>query len=201
MNEFSSSREQTFSKLFQATAEKYQQGHFKTSRLIDEEGKAFLSSIGYTEKEFVDFIEDFVGMGGDYVFWHRKAADQGDVSAQSGLGYIYANGVGVARDYAQALFWYRKAADQGDVNAQNGLGYLYANGRGVAPDHAQAAFWYRKAAERGSEYSQLCLGYQYQFGQGVPPDNAQAVFWFRKAADQGNAQARKELEKLGCSPV
>lgn len=199
MSQFSSSKEQIFSKLFHATAEKYQQGRQKVSGLIDAQGKAFLSSIGYTEEEFFDFIEDYTGIVGESILWRRKAANDGDTNAQSSLGYIYANGVGVARDYYQAAFWYYKAADKGDASAQCGLGYLYANGLGVAQDYSQAAFWYCKAAEKGSEFSQLYLGYQCQYGQGVPQDNSQAIFWFRKAADQGNAQARENLKKMGVS--
>jgi len=193
MSQFSSSREQTFSKLFQSIAEKCHQGHQRTPDLIDPQGKAFLSSIGYTEQEFFAFIGDFIDIRGESLFWYRKAADQGDTVAQSSLGYIYANGLGTAQDYAEAAFWYRKAAETGDVSSQNGLGYLHANGFGVAQDYSEAAFWYRKAAEKGSDYAQLYLGYQYRHGQGVPQDNSQAIFWFRRAAEQGNIQARKEL--------
>ena len=53
------------------------------------------------------------GVAQDYtqaVFWYRKAAEQGDASAQDGLGEIYDNGYGVRQDYAQAVAWYRKAA-------------------------------------------------------------------------------------------
>ena len=63
--------------------------------------------------------------------WYRKAADQGDVAAQSNLGLLYAKGKGVAQDYAEAAKWYRKAADQGDLAAQINLALLYAKGQGV----------------------------------------------------------------------
>jgi len=55
--------EQRFSKLFQGAVEKYQGGHQKASGLVDERGKKFLSSIGYTEQEFFDFVEDFAKGG------------------------------------------------------------------------------------------------------------------------------------------
>ena len=47
------------------------------------------------------------------VYWYRKAADQGQASAQTNLGFMYRNGKGVASDNKQAVYWYRKAADQG----------------------------------------------------------------------------------------
>ena len=53
-----------FSKLFQAAVEKYQQGHQKAAGLVDEKGRKFLASIGHSEQEFFDFVEDFA-KGGD----------------------------------------------------------------------------------------------------------------------------------------
>ena len=47
------------------------------------------------------------------VSWYRKAAEQGNVHAQSNLGNMYANGKGVPQDYAEAARWYRKATEQG----------------------------------------------------------------------------------------
>ncbi len=80
---------------------------------------------------------------------YRKTAEQGDATAQRSLGFLYANGQGVAQDYVEAARWFRKAADQGEALAQFGLGTLYANGKGVAQNYAEAARWYRKAADQG----------------------------------------------------
>jgi hypothetical protein len=55
--------EQTFATLFQGAVEKYQQGHQKADGLVDEKGRTFLSSIGHTEQEFFDFVEDFTRGG------------------------------------------------------------------------------------------------------------------------------------------
>src|ERR1700734_1211032 len=52
-----------FSALFHTAVEKYRNGHQKASGLVDAEGKTFLSSIGHTEQEFFDFIEDFAKGG------------------------------------------------------------------------------------------------------------------------------------------
>jgi len=55
--------EQRFSKLFQGAVEKYQEGHERADGLVDEKGRKFLTSIGYTEQEFFDFVEDFAKAG------------------------------------------------------------------------------------------------------------------------------------------
>jgi len=55
--------EQRFSKLFQSGVEKYRQGHQKAAGMVDEKGRNFLTSIGHTEQEFFDFVEDFAKAG------------------------------------------------------------------------------------------------------------------------------------------
>jgi hypothetical protein len=54
--------------------------------------------------------------------WYRKAAEQGNASAQFGLGVIYST---VQQDYAEAAKWLRKAAEQGNSDAQAMLVALY----------------------------------------------------------------------------
>ena len=61
----------------------------------------------------------------------RVRADQGNATAQYDLGVMYANGLGVPEDDAEAVRWYRLAAEQGNVDAQSALGFIYATGRGV----------------------------------------------------------------------
>ena len=61
----------------------------------------------------------------------RRQAEQGDAGAQFCLGSMYANGMVVLQDDAEAVTWYRLAAEQGNVDAQLNLGSMYANGEGV----------------------------------------------------------------------
>jgi len=125
--------------------------------------------------------------------WYRKAADQGNATAQLNLGVMYDNGQGVAKDERQAAEWYRKAADQGNATAQRNLGFMYESGKGVAKDERLAVSWYRRAADQGNATAQLNLGVMYDNGRGVAKDERQAVEWYRKAADQGDAIASNNL--------
>jgi len=51
----------------------------------------------------------------------QRLAEQGDPRAQLQVGYQYANGEGLRRNYEEAVRWYRKAAEQGNAVAQTNL--------------------------------------------------------------------------------
>jgi hypothetical protein len=70
---------------------------------------------------------------------------------------MYAYGLGIAKDDAEAVRLYREAADWGFAKGQTSLGYMYETGRGVPKDEAQAMRWYRKAAEQGDSNAQAAL--------------------------------------------
>ena len=44
----------------------------------------------------------------------KRVQDSGDPKAMTMLGELYANAMGVKRDYAKAADWYKRAADAGD---------------------------------------------------------------------------------------
>jgi TPR repeat protein len=166
-----------------------------------------------------DLSEDY----GEAMKWYRKAADQGDLFAQFGLGSMYDNGEGgvlrslcesgdlsesveflprdqqrlrrvVPQDYGEAAKWYRKAcADQGYAPAQFALAGMYYDGEGVAQDYAEAIRWYRKAAEQGNADAQYNLGLAYGSGVGVAGDLTEAEKWHHKAADQEHSEAQFNL--------
>ncbi len=51
----------------------------------------------------------------------KPFADKGQPAAQSELGYMYEDGLGVAIDLSEAVRWYRLAAEQGDPYSQTRL--------------------------------------------------------------------------------
>ncbi|MBK9306541.1 MAG: sel1 repeat family protein [Nitrospira sp.] len=76
----------------------------------------------------------------------QAQANQGDAEAQNSLGELYAKGMGMPQDYAQARVWYEKAAAQGHPLAQNNLAELYFAGLGVPQDYVRAYMWVTLAA-------------------------------------------------------
>lgn len=140
----------------------------------------------FKNKKYIDAVE-----------WFRKAAEQGYVAAQYGIGKFYRDGkCGFTEDSNEAVKWFRKAAEQGLVEAQYDLAVCYASGDGVTESYEEAAKWFHKAAEQGHSTSQLFLGIGYWKGEGLPQNIEEAKKWLGKAAEQGNGMAKQALEQL-----
>ncbi|HSR62163.1 MAG TPA: tetratricopeptide repeat protein, partial [Gammaproteobacteria bacterium] len=126
----------------------------------------------------------------------RELAKQGNVKAQSHLGYMYYAGEGVPQSYENAVFWYRKAAIQGDPDAQYNLAVAYAFGEGVKKDLHEATTWYRRAAEQDHPVAQYSLGISHAYGEGVKQDGALAARWFLQAAEQDYEPAQVMIASI-----
>ena len=127
----------------------------------------------------------------------RKAAEQGDASAQLDLGLAYRKGEGVAKDLVESVMWLRKAAEQGNAQAQFNLGCAYYFGNGVAKDHAEKAKWFGKAAQQGVAEAQWLLGESYYYGNGVAKDQVEGYAWVNLGAmtDEFAKKTRAVFEK------
>jgi cell division septation protein DedD len=126
----------------------------------------------------------------------RPLAEQGHPQALIELGFMYANGHGVAKDEAEALRLYRRAAEQGAPLGQFNTGYMYLNGLGTEQDPAEGLRWYRRAADQGFVAAQFNLGVRYYSGESVERDLPQAYFWFALADRGGHGQAAQPVEAL-----
>jgi hypothetical protein len=82
-------------------------------------------------------------------------AKQGDVIAQTTLGWAYLlgkgqiDGRGIPRSNPKMLRWTLAAARHGYPVAQNNLGAIYMGGVGVKLDYDKARQYYKLAAEQG----------------------------------------------------
>ena len=130
-----------------------------------------------------------------------QAAQQGDVSAQSQMGELYAAGRGVAQDWDEAWRWFFFASTQGDGYAYFSLGVMYQQGLGVEKDAAEAADDYRHAMEHGEWRAGVNLGYLYAQGDGGSKNLVEAYMWFTVAAARApsaedSASAKKNRDEI-----
>lgn len=109
----------------------------------------------------------------------KKAAEQGDASAQNALGVHY---LFEEVDELEAIRCFKQSANQGHSQAQKYLGYCFSNGKGASRDYVEAIKWYRSAADGGDRSAMDGLGTMYASGDGVPRDYLAAAKWFELAA-------------------
>ncbi|MEH2511783.1 localization factor PodJL [Nitrobacteraceae bacterium AZCC 1564] len=123
----------------------------------------------------------------------RAAANKGNPGAAFEIGVRYAEGRGVASDYAEAMKWYERASQGGIVPATFRLGALYEKGLGAKKDLETARRYYIQAAEKGSAKAMHNLAVLDADGGGAGPNYKGAAQWFRKAAERGVADSQFNL--------
>ena len=102
--------------------------------------------------------------GGGYVtaaIELRELAEKGDPIAQTNFGNMYADGIGVPQNYAEAIRWFRKAAAQGHARAKEmleslGVGlfpqsFAIGDPLGGEQQAASAASTQRSAVQEGDD--------------------------------------------------
>ena len=80
----------------------------------------------------------------------RFRAVNNNTDAIKRMGNFYYDGVGVKKDYAEAIKWYEKAASLGDSWSKNRLGEMYRDGKGTTIDIESSTKWFLEAAHQGN---------------------------------------------------
>ncbi|HEX8914452.1 MAG TPA: hypothetical protein VF796_19040 [Humisphaera sp.] len=117
-----------------------------------------------------------------------EKAKAGDARAQLAVAVRYRDGVGVTRDYAEALRWGHLAADAGDPVAQDFVGFMYFRGTGAKQNSHVAVGYFKAAADRAASAA-WNLGQCYFAAQGVEQDVPKALATWEKAAAMGHGRA------------
>jgi localization factor PodJL len=114
-----------------------------------------LADGGYAPAEFylAELIQDGkAGLKKDPTesrHWLERAAEGGDRTAMHNLALDLHEGVGGARNAAQAAEWFRRAAELGLLDSQFNLAAIYEHGDGVSVNPAEAYKWYLIAGRSG----------------------------------------------------
>lgn len=112
----------------------------------------------------------------------QRFAEQGDASAQYGLGDCYSKGLGVNKDVVKAFELFDAAAKQGYADAQYELGRCYVLGTGVRKNLRRALFWFGKAADNGHLDSQILVCHIARNGILIPKNDVLADVHFERVA-------------------
>ena len=137
--------------------------------------------------------ERSVREGNAALFSQLKAeADKGGIFECASVAHFYNDGIGTARDFAQAGHYYGLIARKGDITAMRQAGVAYLN----AKDYKKALEWLRKGALAGDTVSEYYYGSMLAEGLGCTADPSSGFVYALKAAEAGNANAMYLVSKL-----
>lgn len=122
----------------------------------------------------------------------KAEADKGRIFECAAMGHFYNEGIGTARDYAQAAHYYTVLARKGDTAAVRQAGVAYLN----AKDYKKALEWLRKGALAGDTVCEYYYGSMLTEGLGGAADTSTGFVYAMKAAEDGNANAMYLVSKL-----
>lgn len=153
------------------------------------------------EKDYKGPIDEAYGayQRGYYLTAMDKAlprAQLGDPAAQTLIGEILSQGLGVKKDVKSAAFWYGKAAEGGDPAAMFKYALMLMEGEGVPRDKVKADDYMRKAAEAGNPSA------EFNWAQILVADNPGekglklALPFYEKSAEQGIADSQYAVAQL-----
>jgi len=123
-------------------------------------------------------------------------AEKGQSNAMLNLGFLYEEGIGVARNFSKALEWYQKASDAGEGEAAMRVGRCYEIGIGTAADMGKAVAGFEKAAALGHVPALIRLAGVYLNGHGAPKDENRGFGLLSKAAEAGDGDAMFDMGQI-----
>ncbi|WP_051141059.1 tetratricopeptide repeat protein [Azospirillum brasilense] len=121
------------------------------------------------------------------VRWYRLAAEQGDATAQTNLGWMYDQGRGVPQDDAEAVRWYQRAAAQGSASGRAHLGVAMVRGVGIDADREEGWRLIGLAAKEENVSALLALAARHRLGLDTVPDHTAARALYLSAIEAGGA--------------
>ena len=133
--------------------------------------------------------------------WMKRAAvDLNSSAAYGNVGRTYYYGIGVKKDYGEAVFWYEKAAETGDTS---GLAQCYFYGNGKEKDYGKAMELYLQGLDSGviklgtnANPGIWYIATMYRDGLGVEQDHAAALEWYEKGAEDKDPDCMIQAARL-----
>ncbi|KAJ6104896.1 Tetratricopeptide-like helical [Penicillium sp. IBT 16267x] len=112
-----------------------------------------------------------------FLWYSDLAWLDGNSTAQSMVGFMYATGIGnaVERDQAKALMYHEFAAEGGNTQSEMTLAYRYHTGIGTPRDCEHAVAYYKRVADKAMDY----------YRSGPPGGHAMVRESYRWADEEG----------------
>jgi TPR repeat protein len=127
----------------------------------------------------------------------KSAAQLGDLTALTELGYRHFLGKGVARSISKAIDLWRQAASLGDPRSTFNLAVCLQDGIGGKRRPEEALGLYEQLAEQGFYVGLKMAGFCRHVGIGCIPDRHKALRWYFEMA-KGFGMNRFSSEMVNC---
>ncbi len=125
--------------------------------------------------------------------WYLRAANQGDVIAQTNLAMMYSFD---KEKKELCIKWYTEVAKQGDPVSQYDLATFLRDDE----NYKEAFKWMKRSAKQNYDPAMLSLARMYLNGVGVKKDKKKAVHWLKKISSKEYPhvaqQAEEEISQL-----
>lgn len=123
-------------------------------------------------------------------------AETGDPAAQTLIGEIYWNGLGVSRDRKKAMEWYRFGAEGGNRDAQFALGNALLQGKYVKLDKGEGRKFLELAARAGHIRASFNLAQLITAERPTWAGFKEALPWYEQAALGGLPDAQYAMANI-----
>ncbi len=127
---------------------------------------------------------------------YEQQANEGNVTAQNALSYLYFNGLGTQQSHTKGLEWLRKAAMLKSARAQYDLGMFYLQGNHVTQNYKAALQWLQKASAQGYPDAQYNLALMYYRGDATDQNVTKTAELLEQAAQQGHKGAIANIGRI-----
>jgi len=121
-------------------------------------------------------------------YYFKQSCKHGSKLGCYRMGYLYANGTEVPKNYKLASKYYSKACQLDSKKGCYSFADLYQKGKGVPKNYKLANTYYKKACKLGNKAGCLNLGLSYAKGQGVVLNDKLSVQYFNKACKLNSAK-------------
>lgn len=112
------------------------------------------------------------------------------------LAYMYNYGLGVEKNYGEAIKLYKIAIEKGCIYSYHNLGFMYKNGIGIDCDYNKAFELFTLALEFGCVESFSPLAEMYKKGLGTEINYIKAIGYYKIAIKNGNINSFYDLADI-----
>ncbi|MDI9237466.1 hypothetical protein QLQ15_00885 [Lysobacter sp. LF1] len=166
---------------------------FAATQIADIEAAFDLAGMYLLDKPDIGTPKDAVGLYEVLANYHDSARARRELAA------LAVDGVGMAKNPAQAQKWLLGDAERGDALSQTQLAMGYFRGDFGKVDEARGQQWIQRALDAKEERAYIAYGSWLYHGKRTPEARARAIALWNQSIEAGHDGAYNELAWAWCT--